>query len=124
MLEKEILWTQANIDLHINKVLNSDRLNEIRATKIWRQNHNLDFPSFYLELIVIEALKNRGKNQLSTNFWTVLQYLRDSFKNKRVVDPSNTNNIISDSLSVAEKNIIVQQAITSINQQYWKNIIW
>jgi hypothetical protein len=123
-VRKRDTWTQANIDLHINKVLNSDRLNEIRATKIWRQNHNLDFPSFYLELIVIEALKNRGKNQLSTNFWTVLQYLRDSFKNKRVVDPSNTNNIISDSLSVAEKNIIVQQAITSINQQYWKNIIW
>ena len=117
-------WTQANIDLHINKVTNSGRLNEIRATKIWRQNHNLEFPSFYLELIVIEALRNKGKNQLSSNFWTVLQYLRDSFRNKRVVDPSNTNNIISGSLTLAEKNKIAQQASSSLNQQYWRNIIW
>ncbi len=117
-------WTQANIDLHINKVVNSGRLNEIRATKIWRQNHNLEFPSFYLELTVIEALKNKRNNQPSSNFLTVLQYLRDSFKNKRVVDPSNTNNIISDSLTLAEKNKIAQQASNSLNQQYWKNIIW
>jgi hypothetical protein len=116
-------WTQANIDLHINKVINSDRLNEIRATKIWRENHNLEFPSFYLELVVIEALKNRNKNQLSTNFWTVLEYLRDSFKTLRVIDPSNTNNIISDSLTTAEKNKIAQQATNSISQQYWKDII-
>lgn len=117
-------WTQANIDLHINKVTNSGRLNEIRAAKIWRQNHNLEFPSFYLELIVIEALKNRRIGNLSNNFWIVLQFLRDSFVNKRVVDPSNTNNIISDSLTRAEKNAIASQARTSLNQQYWSNIIW
>lgn len=116
-------WTQANIDLHINKVVNSGRLNEIRATKIWRENHNLEFPSFYLELIVIEALKNRYKNQLATNFWTVLEYLRDCFTTLRVVDPSNTNNIISDSLTTTEKNRIAQQAKDSLNQQYWKDII-
>jgi hypothetical protein len=116
-------WTQANIDLHINKVSNSERLNEIRATKIWRENHNLEFPSFYLELVVIEAIKNRNKNQLSINFWTVLEYLRDSFNTLRVIDPSNSNNIISESLSTAEKNKIAQQAANSINQQYWKDII-
>ncbi len=42
-------WTQTNVATHISLVQNSGRLDEIRALKIWRQLHGLDFPSIYLE---------------------------------------------------------------------------
>lgn len=117
-------WTQTNIQQHINMISQSGRLDEIRAIKIWRNLHRLDFPSFYLELTVLEALDNRRKNQLSANVFAVLQYLRDTFINARVVDPSNSNNIISEDLTHAEKNIITNTARNSCSQTNWGNIIW
>jgi len=50
-------WTQTNVALHIDTVRASGRTDEIRAVKIWRHRHSLDFPSFLLELVVLEALR-------------------------------------------------------------------
>lgn len=119
-------WMQTNIQQHINYVINSGRINEIKIIKIWAKNHNLDFPSIYIEHIVIDSLKYKfsGNDYIAQNVWTVLQYLSEYFINKRVVDISNTNNIISDDLTQNEKLLIVSQAQNSLNQQYWRDIVW
>lgn len=121
---KKNTWTQTNINKHIIQVKNSGRLEEITLLKIWRKLHNLDFPSIYLELTVIEALAHKYKNQPAINFLAVLDYLRDTFINKTVIDPANTNNVISDDLYKYEKELIAKEAKKSRNQQYWKDIIW
>ena len=48
-------WTKTNIITHINKVVQSGRAPEIRVLKLWRDQNGLDFPSFYLELTVMNA---------------------------------------------------------------------
>lgn len=115
--------TKTNIDVHIDLVRNSGRINEIILTKIWRKNHNLDFPSFCLELAVIEALKYK-RGGLADNFLAVLDYLSNGFASARFVDPANTNNIISDDLTNAEKRGIASQAGQSIRQQSWSSVVW
>jgi hypothetical protein len=117
-------WTQTNIQVHINRIKDSGRIDEIRVIKIWRNLHQLEFPSFYLELTIIDALSGKNRNQLATNFLTVLEYLRDNFVNARVVDPANANNIISDDLTSAEKQTITNAASLSRNKQDWSEIIW
>jgi len=118
-------WIKTNITKHINFVKNSRRTEEIRALKIWRELYGLDFPSFYLEMTVIEALKGRiFLGGLANNVWTVLGYLATKFENARVIDPSNTNNIVSDELTVAEKQAIIRIAQSSRQQKDWGNIIW
>ena len=117
-------WTQTNINSHINHVKNSNRIEEIRLSKIWRQLHNLEFPSFYLELAVIDALKYSTAGNLSANFLKVLEFFRDSLPSTRYVDPANTNNIISDDLTAAQKIAISSQARLSRNQQNWRRIVW
>lgn len=119
-------WTQTNIQEHINAVKNSGRINEIIAMKIWTKRHNLDFPSIYLELIVLEALKYKSKdiNNLASNITTILDYLIVDFFDKRIIDPSNSNNIISNDLTFQEKKMIVNQAKNSRAQQYWRDVIW
>lgn len=116
-------WTQTNVKNHIKIINESGRCNEIRAMKIWRHLNNLDFPSIYLELSVLEALKHSNRNQCSTNVWKVFHYLRDEFLNKRIVDPSNTNNIISDDLYEYEKIKVVQLAKQALSKEYWSEII-
>jgi hypothetical protein len=42
----------------------------------------------------------------------------------RVVDPANTNNVLSDDLTQAEKQRIAAQAAQSAREQSWDRIIW
>lgn len=121
---KKDTWMQTNVDLHITKVQNSNRVNEIILIKIWKHIHGLDFPSIYLELTVLDALYNKPTNDLSNNFWTVLTYLKDKFVNTVVTDPANTNNKISDMLFKYEKESIAFQAKTSLGEGTWEKIIW
>ncbi|MBN1974495.1 MAG: nucleotidyltransferase [Sedimentisphaerales bacterium] len=114
---------KTNVNEHINLVRDSNRTNEIILTKIWRLNHNLDFPSFYLELVVIEALKYKRVG-LSENFLSVLEYLSNSFISARFIDPANTNNIISDDLADIEKKAIASQAKKSKAERLWESIVW
>lgn len=121
---KKDTWMQTNVDLHITKVKNSNRANEILLTKIWRHIHGIDFPSIYLELTVLDALHNKPTNNLANNFWTVLTYLSDKFVESSVTDPSNTNNKVSDMLYKYEKEAIALQAKTSLGKKTWEEIIW
>ncbi|SOC89933.1 Nucleotidyltransferase domain-containing protein [Ensifer adhaerens] len=116
-------WTKTNIAAHIALVSASGCTNEIRIIKLWRDQRGLDFPSFYLELTVIEALRGRSGPSLSANVWTVLQYLRDRFASARFVDPSNTNNILSDELSDTAQRNIATAAGTSLGAKTWGEIV-
>lgn len=123
-ISKRKTWTQTNVITHINKVRNSGRISEIVLLKIWRRIHKLEFPSIYLELTVIEALRGKSKSAPASNFLSLLEYLQDEFIDKRVVDPANTNNLISEDLYKYEKEAIRKKAQDSRSQEYWGNIIW
>jgi len=123
-LSKKDSWTQTNVEQHINLVKDSGRLNEVRITKIWSKLHRLDFPSFYLELAVIEALKRSPTDQLASNFLKVLEYLSTTFQNQRFVDPANSNNIISDLLTESEKKMIAGKAREGYVAKSWSEVVW
>lgn len=118
-------WTKTNIDQHINHVKNSGRTFDIRAVKIWRKLRQLDFPSFYLELSVIEAL--RGQSLLlsrpADNFVKVMNYLASDFINQTIKDPANQNNEVSEELTATEKQTIRDAANTTL-QGFWNQAIW
>ena len=90
--------------------------------KLWRNQKGLDFPSFYLELAVIEALRGSA-GTLSQRVWKALTYIRDNLATARLVDPSNTNNVISEDLTAAEKTAIVAAARTALGAKDWSEIV-
>ncbi|TLU70549.1 nucleotidyltransferase domain-containing protein [Lichenicoccus roseus] len=115
-------WTKTNVATHISRISQSGRTQEIRAIKLWRNQKGLDFPSFYLELTVLDALFN-ARGSLSQNVWKVFEYLRNSFLAARVMDPANTNNIISDDLTAAEKTTIRNAAVRALAAKDWSEIV-
>jgi hypothetical protein len=121
---KKDSWMQTNVAEHIRLVSGSGRTREIRALKIWRERNRLDFPSFYLELTVIDALRGARANGLAGNVWRAFQYLADGFGPARVVDPANSNNIVSDDLSLEEKRVIWMAARRTLNTSSWEQILW
>ena len=92
-------------------------------TKIWRNRFNLDFPSIYIELMIIDALRNFNEYDIGKRFLHVLYYIRDNIMDKNIVDPSNGQNIISDTLSYSEKLAIKNKANESINARYWSEVV-
>jgi hypothetical protein len=121
---KQMTWTQTNVDLQISTVKNSLRTKEIRAIKIWRNLHNLNFPSCFLELAVIEGLKYQPTTTLAQNVWRALTYISQNVTTTRIVDPGNTNNIISDDLTLTQKVALASAASNSLRETQWERIIW
>jgi len=122
--KKADTWTQTNVAQHVGLISGSGRTSEIRALKVWRELNSLDFPSFYLELTTIEALKGRRFGQLADNTLTALRYIADRLASARVIDPANTNNVISDDLDDASKKAVAAAAAKSAGQGNWGQIIW
>ena len=123
-LRKSGTWTKTNVSAHISHVAGSGRLEEIRVLKVWRKLYNLEFPSFHLELATIDALANARHGNLAENVYTALQFIRSNIVRSRYVDPANTNNVVSDDCTLAEKTAIAAQAALSCRQQNWGGIVW
>jgi hypothetical protein len=121
---KKDSWVQTNIAEHIRVVCTSGCAAEIRAVKIWRELHHLDFPSFYPELTVIAALNDNRSRSVSERVFSILGYLAQEFRDARVLDPANTNNVISDDLSIEEKRVIAVAAEKCVVMRSWEQIVW
>jgi hypothetical protein len=115
-------WTKTNVHRHFQIVRDSGRTSEIKALKIWRRLHGLEFPSIYLELVAINALRRRG-TFLSSNLVRLFQWLAGDFQKTTIVDPSNGENIISDDLTFIEKSEIARRAAWSLEQS-WDRALW
>lgn len=117
---------QTNVVNHLNHVLNSNRVNEIVALKIWRERCKIDFPSMYLEMYTIKALSGKwtGKAYLASNVHYVLEHIAKYFRTTAVYDPSNGTNIISNTLWEYEKKAIQLAAERSVKKDFWNEIIF
>ena len=71
-------WTQTNIQKHIDDVKQSGRIKEIKILKIWRELHQIDFPSIYLEYLLIDNIllnKSKSEDSFGNNIWYVFNEL-------------------------------------------------
>lgn len=121
---KKDTWTQTNVDMHISFVKGSNRRDEIRILKLWRIRHGISISSFYLELAVIDSLQYARIGNTSANVWRALEHLRDKIETSRYVDPANSNNVVSDDCTRAEKTAIAAAAAESLRKKSWEEIVW
>jgi hypothetical protein len=117
-------WTQTNIDLQVQAVANSGRVDEIRILKLWRTLAGLDFPSFVLELAALEALQGRRVGDLANNVSAALSWISTNIGSARLVDPANTNNVVSDELTPTQCGLIASAAASARSQPNYRNFVW
>ena len=106
-------WLKTDIAEQIRYVRNSGLIDEILALKIWRRRHALRFPSFLMELAVIRALK--PGRPIEQQFTSLLHFLATGFPTARLIDPGNSNNVVSDLLTDVEKLRIARRAAISLD---------
>lgn len=112
-----------DIDKHVQLVRESGRVEDIKALKIWRDLQGLRFPSFYLELIVLDALRHRAHQQPATNLIATLEYLRDRFAGTPFRDPANIENKVSTTMLEHEQLAIATAAGRTLVESDWARIV-
>ena len=58
----------------------------------------------------MEVLWGRNLYSYADNFRFLLENIRDNIDSKRIIDPANSNNILSDELSYNEKKKLAMQS--------------
>ena len=71
----------------------------------------------------MNALSGSSHFNLSSNVQRALGYIADNLTTAVVEDPANTNNMISDDLTLAEKRVIAAQAKASYDQPRWEHAV-
>lgn len=128
-ISKKDTWRQTNIKKHISDISTSGRTNEIKLLKIWRELNALEFPSIYLEYLVIEILKYqpKGLEYLGKNFQFILEQLGSDSSNAldwQIQDPANSKNILSDLVEDEDKENIKICAFQDARAKNWNEIIF
>ncbi len=101
---------------HINSIREFGRRDVIKLLKLWKVRYDIDFPSFILEQLIIRALKNNLNLPLNDSLIQVFEFISENMETIRLVDPANINNLLTDSLSVYDKDIISKFAKWAINE--------
>lgn len=102
---------QTNLKTHIDYIAGSGCVPIIRLVKLWAHRNNIPLKTFLLELFVVRALLTfRNKTNLKEGFLRAMAALRDEFGHIELVDPANTNNVVSRTLSPSEKTNVANAA--------------
>lgn len=115
---------QTSIKIHIDTVRDSGRRDLIRLMKLWRVKRGVPLKkSLALELISIEGCKGLQTDDLEKQMISALTYVRDHIMNARIIDPANSNNIVSDEISSSDRQQIRTAADSALRAQYWSHVL-
>ncbi|MHA2009719.1 MAG: hypothetical protein ACXADW_05980 [Candidatus Hodarchaeales archaeon] len=115
---------RTSIYVQVDYVKKSGRQDAIRLMKLWKKIKKVPIKTFILESCIIEGCKGLDRSKLEPQLLTAFRYLCDNIQNVRIVDPSNSNNVISDDLSREQKNRVRNLAIQAIEAQYWRQVFF
>lgn len=102
---------QTNLKTHIDYIKNSGCVEIIRLFKLWKKRNKVNLKTFILEVFIVETLKDFDKkNSLQESVLKVLIDLKHEFPTKRLVDPANSGNVLSEIMTSIEKNIVSNMA--------------
>lgn len=117
--DREETYTQTNITKHIDSIKGKTKEREIiRLMKIWKKKHSPHVKSFLVELLTLEAFENM--KEISTDQWSklkfVLEFIQNNIETIKLVDPSNSANVVSDTITPAEKKELSQDMSNILSQ--------
>lgn len=123
-LHRRDTWIKTNILKQVDWVHSTGRQDEMRLMKLWRDQHNLDWPSFYVELATARALAELILPEtLDGSLRRILAFVRDRLQYASFPDPGNPSNIVSDMLTAEEKRAIARAAANSLQQADIRKIL-
>ena len=92
--------------------------------KLWKKRKDVPIKTFILEQIVIEGCKGISRTTLEPQLNAAFKYIEDNINTKRITDPANSQNIISNDITKEEKNRIRRLATQAIDADRWNQVFF
>ena len=106
---------QTNLKTHIDYITNSGCVDVIRLMKLWACRNQVSVKTFILELFVVQTLAGyENKSNLRMSLLKVFNAMEDNFDTVQLIDPANTNNIVSHLMSASEKSLVAEKASNAL----------
>jgi hypothetical protein len=115
---------QTSIEIQVNYVRNSKRQDTIRLMKLWKKRKNVPIKTFILEHMIIEGCKGVSRNTLEPQLNAAFKYLEENITTKKIMDPANSQNIISNDITPEEKNRIRRLATQALDADSWSQVFF
>jgi hypothetical protein len=113
---------KTSLKTHIHTIRDSGRRDAIRLMKYWGIRAGVPLKTFVLELMTIEGCRGKSADALEPQLFGALQYLRDNIETARVVDPANSNNVLSDAITATDKAAVKRAAQAALSATYWSEV--
>ncbi|MFX1297716.1 MAG: hypothetical protein ACFFD2_23065, partial [Promethearchaeota archaeon] len=94
---------RTSVKKQVNFVKKTKRQDTIRLMKLWKKRKNVPIKTFILEDLVIKGCKGLERSSLEPQVIASLDYISRYILTKRVVDVSNSNNVVTDDLTTEVK---------------------
>lgn len=101
---------KTNIEKQKDAIRESGSKEVIKLCKIWRDNWNLEFKSFALELLVIKALEDFDGKGYDNKFRHLLEYICENVESVTLTDPGNSNNDVAETVESSKKKLFKSTA--------------
>ncbi len=116
---------QSNLHIHVDEIKDFSELETIKLLKIWKIRKEIKFKSFGLELMVKKAFEKQNIIGLDNKFKYMMEYITDNIDDIVLIDPSNTNNNIAETIKEAHKDRMkkyAKRALKCIENDSWENV--
>ena len=113
---------QTSVKKQVNYVKRSGRQDVIKLMKLWKIRKDVPIKTFILENMIIEGCKDISHSKIEPQLIGAFEYVNEEILIKKIHDPSNINNIISNDITDEEKHRIKILAEEAINAQYWREV--
>lgn len=116
---------QSNLHIHVDEIKDFSELETIKLLKIWKIRKEIKFKSFGLELMVKKAFEKQNIVGLDNKFKYMMEYIADNIGDIVLIDPSNTNNNIAETIKEAHKDRMkkyARRALKCIENDSWENV--
>jgi hypothetical protein len=120
---------KTNLNAHRDMTVNRpDERKVVKLLKLYRDRNGLNAKSTVIQHIVIQSFDYQTPSySLSDNLIYAMEYIAENLATSRLVDPANTGNVISESMSDFERSRFVSRLNRDIdritnNERYFKEI--
>ena len=115
---------QTSIKVHINTIKNSGLRGTMRLMKLWNVRQGLGLRSFFVELLVARVLNGTQLVGYDKKLVEMFTYIANNIESARIIDPANSNNIISDLIPIATKRHVAARAKAALLARTWNEVVW
>jgi hypothetical protein len=102
-----------NYDLNLydtkDKAYIKTNIKDHNKLKVWKSKHQVDMKSFLVELLVLQAFdkdSTLADKKLYERLKGSMVFIADNIETIRLADPANAGNVVSATLTLAEKQLI------------------